>query len=262
MLGHWRPLFLRFARGGKMVATCGGVVLGSRPLVALAGAALWLVLFLAFRYASLASMVAACALPVLAIFGEPWPVVARGVPAVGVVVLHRARTSGGGSRGPRTGSTCAAESAQRQGPDPLYFCSNGLRSVPRGSPSSDPDARAGALWAAPAHASSFCGTPAPQDRAHPHSSAGRRSTPLRPRVRRAGPVHDLLGRARDERRGDRGLVARPGPDPGAPLRRVRLPVRNAARSRERPAPADRSPARRPDDGLRRDLRERSSRWGC
>jgi len=25
MLGHWRPLFLRFAKGGKMVATCGGV---------------------------------------------------------------------------------------------------------------------------------------------------------------------------------------------------------------------------------------------
>jgi hypothetical protein len=38
MLGHWRPLFLRFARGGKMVATCGGVVLGVAPIVALAGA--------------------------------------------------------------------------------------------------------------------------------------------------------------------------------------------------------------------------------
>jgi acyl phosphate:glycerol-3-phosphate acyltransferase len=92
MLGHWRPLFLRFARGGKMVATCGGVVLGVAPLVALAGGALWIAVFLAFRYASLASMVAACALPVLAVlFGEPWPVVAFGVlAAVGVVVLHRA----------------------------------------------------------------------------------------------------------------------------------------------------------------------------
>ena len=28
MLGHWRPLFLRFAKGGKMVATCGGVFFG------------------------------------------------------------------------------------------------------------------------------------------------------------------------------------------------------------------------------------------
>src|SRR5215472_4219982 len=28
MLGHFRPLFLRFAKGGKMVATCGGVMFG------------------------------------------------------------------------------------------------------------------------------------------------------------------------------------------------------------------------------------------
>ena len=30
MLGHWRPIFLRFAKGGKMVATCGGVSSASR----------------------------------------------------------------------------------------------------------------------------------------------------------------------------------------------------------------------------------------
>jgi acyl phosphate:glycerol-3-phosphate acyltransferase len=92
MLGHWRPLFLRFARGGKTVATCGGVVLGVAPLVGLSGAALWLAVFLAFRYASLASMVAACSLPVLAVLlGEPWPVVVfGGLAALAVVVLHRA----------------------------------------------------------------------------------------------------------------------------------------------------------------------------
>jgi acyl phosphate:glycerol-3-phosphate acyltransferase len=92
MLGHWRPLFPRFARGGKMVATCGGVVLGVAPLVGLAGAAVWLTVFLAFRYASVASMVSAVALPLLALlFGEPWPVVAFGaLAAIGVVVLHRA----------------------------------------------------------------------------------------------------------------------------------------------------------------------------
>jgi acyl phosphate:glycerol-3-phosphate acyltransferase len=92
MLGHWRPLFLRFARGGKMVATCGGVVLGVAPLVGLAGLAVWIAVFIALRYASVASMAAACSLPVLAlIFGEPWPVVAFGaLAALGVVVLHRA----------------------------------------------------------------------------------------------------------------------------------------------------------------------------
>lgn len=92
MLGHWRPLFLRFARGGKMVATCGGVVLGVAPLVGLAGLAVWIVVFISLRYASVASMVAACSLPVLAaLFGEPWPVVAFGaLAAIGVVVLHKA----------------------------------------------------------------------------------------------------------------------------------------------------------------------------
>ena len=33
MLGHWRPLFLKFARGGKVVATSGGAFLGVAPLV-------------------------------------------------------------------------------------------------------------------------------------------------------------------------------------------------------------------------------------
>jgi glycerol-3-phosphate acyltransferase PlsY len=91
MLGHWRPLFLRFERGGKMVATCGGVVLGIAPLVGLAGLGVWIVVFVALRYASVASMTAACSLPILAaLFGEPWPVIAFGaLAAVGVVVLHR-----------------------------------------------------------------------------------------------------------------------------------------------------------------------------
>src|SRR2546430_5116710 len=77
MLGHWRPLFLRFARGGKMVATCGGAFLGVAPLVGLCGAAVWILLFLAFRYASVASIGAALALaPIAAALGEPWPVIA------------------------------------------------------------------------------------------------------------------------------------------------------------------------------------------
>ena len=33
MLGHWRPIFLGFQRGGKMVATAGGAFLGVAPLV-------------------------------------------------------------------------------------------------------------------------------------------------------------------------------------------------------------------------------------
>ena len=92
MLGHWRPLFLRWQRGGKMVATCGGAFLGVAPIVGGIGAAVWAVCFLLFRYASLASMVAACSAPLVAVLiGEPWPVtVFAALAAVGVIVLHRA----------------------------------------------------------------------------------------------------------------------------------------------------------------------------
>jgi glycerol-3-phosphate acyltransferase PlsY len=92
MLGHWRPLFLRFERGGKMVATCGGAFLGIAPLVGLAGLAVWIGVFIVLRYASVASMVAALSLPlVAAALGEPWPVIAfAALAAVGVLVLHRA----------------------------------------------------------------------------------------------------------------------------------------------------------------------------
>src|SRR5438270_786071 len=91
MLGHWRPLFLRWQRGGKMVATCGGAFLGVAPIVGGIGAGVWIVSFLVFRYASVASMLAALSLPPVAVLiGEPWPVVAfGGVAAVAVVILHR-----------------------------------------------------------------------------------------------------------------------------------------------------------------------------
>jgi acyl phosphate:glycerol-3-phosphate acyltransferase len=92
MLGHWRPLFLRWQRGGKMVATCGGAFLGVAPVVGGLGAAVWIAVFLLFRYASLASIVAALALPVIAaLLDEPWPVIVfAAVAAVAVVFLHRA----------------------------------------------------------------------------------------------------------------------------------------------------------------------------
>lgn len=92
MLGHWRPLFLKWQRGGKVVATCGGAFLGVAPLVGGIGAAVWLVVFLLFRYASLASILAAVSLPIIAaLLGEPWPVIVFGAAAaVAVVVLHRA----------------------------------------------------------------------------------------------------------------------------------------------------------------------------
>jgi acyl phosphate:glycerol-3-phosphate acyltransferase len=92
MLGHWRPLFLRFAKGGKMVATCGGVFFGVAFFVAITAGVVWLVAFLVFRYASLASILGGIALPVFAaLYGYPLPVILFGVAAAAAILfLHRA----------------------------------------------------------------------------------------------------------------------------------------------------------------------------
>jgi acyl phosphate:glycerol-3-phosphate acyltransferase len=92
MLGHWRPLFLGFRRGGKMVATAGGAFLGVAPLVGGASAGVWLLVFALTRYASVASMVSAVSLVFWAwLFGYPWPVIAFACfAAAGVVFLHQA----------------------------------------------------------------------------------------------------------------------------------------------------------------------------
>ena len=91
MLGHFRPLFLRFAKGGKMVATCGGVMFGVAPWVALTAGVVWLAAFLLFRYASVASILAGIALPVAAAaFGYPTSVVVFGaLAALAILYLHR-----------------------------------------------------------------------------------------------------------------------------------------------------------------------------
>lgn len=91
MLGHWRPLFLGFRRGGKTVATAAGALFGLAPLVGLAAAAVWILVFLVTRYASVASIAGALALPLVAVLlGEPWPVlVFVSLAAAAVVLLHR-----------------------------------------------------------------------------------------------------------------------------------------------------------------------------
>lgn len=66
-LGHLFPVFLRF-KGGKGVATAGGVLLAFDPWLGLAGLATWVVIALVSRYASLASIVAAVCAPVFALF--------------------------------------------------------------------------------------------------------------------------------------------------------------------------------------------------
>lgn len=99
--GHVFPVYLGF-RGGKGVATGLGVLLGVWPVLTLAGlaaAGVWVGLILTKGYVSLASIVAAAALPVLTVasgaaLGLRPPAIAvyAGVTAVlGVLVLLRHR---------------------------------------------------------------------------------------------------------------------------------------------------------------------------
>jgi acyl phosphate:glycerol-3-phosphate acyltransferase len=92
MLGHYRPIFMKFRKGGKMVATAGGAFLGVAPAVGGLGAAVWIVVFFTLRYPSLASIVSAVSLGLWSwLLGYPWPVTVFGaVAAAAVIVLHRA----------------------------------------------------------------------------------------------------------------------------------------------------------------------------
>ncbi len=95
MLGHARPVFLRFRKGGKMVATAGGAALALAPFAALSCVGVWLLTFFLTRYASLASIVTALALPVFAwLYGASWPVLVFACAgATAIVLLHRHNVS-------------------------------------------------------------------------------------------------------------------------------------------------------------------------
>ena len=84
MVGHARPLFLGFEKGGKAVATAGGTILGVAPLVGLSAPQSGS-LSSSTRYASVASIVSAL------------PAAAR-VAARGAVAGDRVRRRGGRRR--------------------------------------------------------------------------------------------------------------------------------------------------------------------
>lgn len=62
VVGHSFPVWLGF-KGGKGVATSAGAIFGVMPLAAASIFVVWLIVFWATRYVSLASMIAASALP-------------------------------------------------------------------------------------------------------------------------------------------------------------------------------------------------------
>jgi glycerol-3-phosphate acyltransferase PlsY len=56
MLGHVFPVFMRF-RGGKAVATSGGVMLGFAPVLTITAAIVWAIVYKVSGYPSVASLV-------------------------------------------------------------------------------------------------------------------------------------------------------------------------------------------------------------
>lgn len=66
-LGHLFPVFFGF-KGGKGVATAGGILFAIHPWLGLAAMATWAIVAFFFRYASLASLVAAVFAPVFMYF--------------------------------------------------------------------------------------------------------------------------------------------------------------------------------------------------
>ncbi|MFL5466070.1 MAG: glycerol-3-phosphate 1-O-acyltransferase PlsY [Gemmatimonadaceae bacterium] len=64
ILGHVKPIFLLGKGGGKGVATAGGVFMALAFIPVLITQIVWLVVFYATRYVSLASLVSAAVLPI------------------------------------------------------------------------------------------------------------------------------------------------------------------------------------------------------
>jgi len=95
MLGHVYPIFLGF-RGGKAVATAGGVMLGLHPGLLIASAVIWTVIYKLSGYPSVASMlgivILALASTALALMNrlEPAFAVFIWITLVVIFYLHRA----------------------------------------------------------------------------------------------------------------------------------------------------------------------------
>ncbi len=88
-LGHLYPIFLKF-KGGKGVATAAGVLLALDPVLGLLVLATWLFVAYAFRYSSLAAVLAALAAPLYAavMAGISNQLIVVGLISMALVVKH------------------------------------------------------------------------------------------------------------------------------------------------------------------------------
>ena len=90
VMGHVFPVYYRF-QGGKGVATSLGVMIPLLPWPTLGAVVVWVVVTLSLRYVSVASMLAALIVPMLALLrGDPPPLVmAAGAAALLILGTHR-----------------------------------------------------------------------------------------------------------------------------------------------------------------------------
>jgi glycerol-3-phosphate acyltransferase PlsY len=87
-LGHLWPVFFRF-QGGKGVATAAGVLLAINPMLGVATLATWLIIAFFFRYASLASIVAAVFAPFYQVLIWDGGPIAMAVGVMGLLLVWR-----------------------------------------------------------------------------------------------------------------------------------------------------------------------------
>ena len=95
VVGNAFPVWLRF-RGGKGVATSAGLLFGLIPAAAVAVTLIWVIIFYTLRYVSLASILAALALPLAVLAANHFAGVSRplvlyvsiGLAAI-VILRHR-----------------------------------------------------------------------------------------------------------------------------------------------------------------------------
>ncbi len=87
--GHLFPIFLKF-KGGKGVATAAGVLLALDPLIGQAVLGTWLFVAFAFRYSSLAALLAAALAPVYTILinGTNGPTLVISIIALTLIGKH------------------------------------------------------------------------------------------------------------------------------------------------------------------------------